>query len=86
MISFNHHHNNIISPILQMKALRLKEIKSCIQGCKASSETGQGLDPGSLIPVLASDHYAILQLSGLKMTLLVSTSRGWGEQEGLVFQ
>lgn len=86
MISFNHHHNNIISPILQMKTLRLKEIKSCIQGHKANNETGQGLDPGSLIPLLASDCYAILQLSGLKMTLLVSTSRGWGEQEGLVFQ
>ena len=44
MVSFNLYHNSIISPILQMKALRRKEMKSCIQGHKASSETGQGLD------------------------------------------
>lgn len=82
MISFNPHHNNIISPILQMKALRLKETKSCIQGHRTSGGTGQGLDPGSLIPELASDHCAILQLSGF----LASTRRGWGQREELVFQ
>lgn len=85
MISFNPHHSHIISPILQMRAPRLKEVKSCIQGHRTSGGTGQGLDPGNLMPAFASVQYAIV-LTKWSQKGLVSTPKDWGEQEELVLQ
>lgn len=74
MLSFNPHGNISLTPFCRQghqDSKRWSHVFSVTYG--TSGGTGQGSDPGSLLPEPASDHYTSLQLSGFERALFVSS-------------